>query len=369
AEEPKQVEPVAAPVAEEPKPEEAVAALTEEPKQEETVAAPIAEETKQEESKQEESAPKAEELVETKAEDKLAAEEPKQDTAADAKAEDKPADEPKQEALPEAAEEPVSEAKNEDEPAEVKPAAENTPAETQSAPSNETAAPSVAQSDNQAASEASDAKQPRTSTSESVERKKHRGIMGFFKQLFVMSRCPDAIKVERVFDGVVPQVYSIMDLQMNFIGQLDPHSSYGVKCKHGDDECRGNIDQLCALAHNKDLAMFWQFLSCLNKNPWTIGRGEAALKCASLAGLDSSFYTCVSSGEGRQLLEQSVENSQFIGVNTSATVFIDGKPRCVEDAGWRDCPGGHNPSDFIRDICAAYKGSRPSICSGYPPSV
>ncbi|KAI9480143.1 hypothetical protein BX667DRAFT_522734 [Coemansia mojavensis] len=155
-------------------------------------------------------------------------------------------------------------------------------------------------------------------------------------ELFVMSRCPDAIKVERVFDGVVPQVYSIMDLQLNFIGQLDPHSTYGVKCKHGNDECRGNIDQLCALAHNKDLAMFWQFLSCLNKNPRMIGRGEEALKCASLAGLDSAFYTCVSSGEGRQLLEQSVENSQFIGVNTSATVFINGKPRCVEDAGWRE---------------------------------
>ncbi|KAJ1748851.1 hypothetical protein LPJ79_004182, partial [Coemansia sp. RSA 1821] len=299
------------------------------------------------------------------------------------KADDKPAEEPKP-AAQEAAE-PVSDTKADDKPASEEPKPS----------SNGTAAPSAAQSDIQAASETSDAKQSRTSTSESVERKKHRGIMGFFKplsllvllykgssysptvevkeskvlvELFVMSRCPDAIKVERVFDGVVPQVYSIMDLQLNFIGQLDPHSTYGVKCKHGNDECRGNIDQLCALAHNKDLAMFWQFLSCLNKNPRMIGRGEEALKCASLAGLDSAFYTCVSSGEGRQLLEQSVENSQFIGVNTSATVFINGKPRCVEDAGWRECPGGHNPSDFIRDICAAYKGSRPSICSEYPPS-
>ncbi|KAJ2646623.1 hypothetical protein IWW40_005268, partial [Coemansia sp. RSA 1250] len=83
-----------------------------------------------------------------------------------------PAEEPKP-AAQEAAE-PVSDTKADDKPAfeEPKPS------------SNGTAAPSAAQSDIQAASETSDAKQSRTSTSESVERKKHRGIMGFFKRMF-----------------------------------------------------------------------------------------------------------------------------------------------------------------------------------------
>ncbi|KAJ2234905.1 hypothetical protein IWW45_003023 [Coemansia sp. RSA 485] len=190
--------------------------------------------------------------------------------------------------------------------------------------------------------------------------------------LFVMSRCPDAVKVEEVFSKVVPAVYSIMDVQLNFIATLDPNATYGAQCKHGDEECLGNIDELCALNHRPDLPSFWRFLQCLNSRFDSIGRDpDLSLKCANSAGLDTAaFLTCVSQSEGRALFKQSVENTLFAGVKTSATVYIDGKLRCVEDEGWRDCPGGYKPNDFIRDICAAYKGAapRPSICAQYRPA-
>ncbi|KAJ2359333.1 hypothetical protein GGF43_000179 [Coemansia sp. RSA 2618] len=192
-------------------------------------------------------------------------------------------------------------------------------------------------------------------------------------ELFVMSRCPDAIKVETVFNGVVRELYPIIDMQLNFIGKPNPNATYGVDCKHGDKECRGNIDELCALAHGGDLPLFWQFLNCLNSHSRDIGVDpDLSLKCASSAGLDTeAFFNCATQAEGHELLKQSVENAQFAGVNTSATVFIDGHLRCVEDGGWRECPGGHSTSDFIRDICVAYKGSRPrpSICAEYPSVV
>ncbi|KAJ2473294.1 hypothetical protein GGI02_000964 [Coemansia sp. RSA 2322] len=190
-------------------------------------------------------------------------------------------------------------------------------------------------------------------------------------ELFVMSRCPDAVKVEDVFSNVVPSVHSIMDVQLNFIAALNPNATYGAQCEHGDAECRGNIDELCALKHRPDLPSFWRFLSCLNSHFDDIGRdSDLSLKCANSAGLDTAaFLACCSQSEGRSLLKQSVENALFAGVARSATVFINGKLRCVEDGGWRDCPGGHTPSDFIRDICMAYKGStpRPSICAQYKP--
>ncbi|KAJ2666122.1 hypothetical protein IW148_001270 [Coemansia sp. RSA 1199] len=190
-------------------------------------------------------------------------------------------------------------------------------------------------------------------------------------ELFVMSRCPDAIKVETVFNSVVRELYPILDIQLNFIAKPNPNATYGAECKHGDEECRGNIDELCALAHGGDLPLFWRFLNCLNSHSGDIGSDpDLSLKCASSAGLDTeAFINCALQVEGRELFRQSVENAQFAGVNTSATVFIDGHLRCVEDGGWRECPGGHSASDFIRDICAAYKGSRsrPSICAEYPP--
>ncbi|KAI8326110.1 hypothetical protein GQ54DRAFT_241176, partial [Martensiomyces pterosporus] len=175
-------------------------------------------------------------------------------------------------------------------------------------------------------------------------------------ELFVMSRCPDALKVEDVFSSVVPAVYSIMDIQLSFIAALQPNATYGATCMHGDEECRGNIDELCALKHRPDLPSFWRFLTCLNSRFADIGRDpDLSLKCASSAGLDTAaFLTCATQGEGLALFKQSVENAQFAGVKTSATVYIDGKLRCVEDGGWRSCPGGYRPADFIRDICGAY---------------
>ncbi|KAJ1667466.1 hypothetical protein EV178_001460 [Coemansia sp. RSA 1646] len=189
-------------------------------------------------------------------------------------------------------------------------------------------------------------------------------------EFFVMSRCPDAVKMEQVFSQVVDSVHSIMDVQLSFIASLDPNATTGAVCKHGEHECRGNIDELCALHHRPNLPSFWRFLGCLNNRVEDIGKDkDLALRCASAAGLDAAaFLACTSQDEGRALFKLSVENALVAGVNTSATVFIDGKKRCVEDAGWRECPGGHQPEDFIRDICAAYKGlaQPPSVCAQYP---
>ncbi|KAJ2548011.1 hypothetical protein EV175_004997 [Coemansia sp. RSA 1933] len=190
-------------------------------------------------------------------------------------------------------------------------------------------------------------------------------------ELFVMSRCPDAALMEKTFSSVVDAVHPIMDVQLSFIATLDPNATTGAVCKHGENECRGNIDELCALKHRRDLLSFWRFLNCLNAKPGDIGKGtELALRCASAAGLDAAaFLACTSQTEGRTLFKQSVENALFAGVSTSATVYIAGKKRCVEDSGWRECDGGHDPRDFIRDICAAYKGTvqPPSVCAQFPP--
>ncbi|KAJ2513490.1 hypothetical protein H4217_006312 [Coemansia sp. RSA 1939] len=192
-------------------------------------------------------------------------------------------------------------------------------------------------------------------------------------EFFVMSRCPDAVKMEQTFSRVVDAVHSIMEVQLSFIARLDPNATTGAVCKHGEYECLGNIDELCALRHRLDLPSFWRFLGCVNSRVEDIGRGrDLALRCASAAGLDTAaFLACTNQGEGRALFRQSVENAVFAGVETSATVFVAGKKRCVEDGGWRECPGGYRPEDFIRDICAAYKGSAPppSICAQYPRAV
>ncbi|KAJ2860967.1 hypothetical protein GGI22_002573, partial [Coemansia erecta] len=72
-------------------------------------------------------------------------------------------------------------------------------------------------------------------------------------EFFVMSRCPDAVKMEQAFSQVVDSVHSIMDVQLSFIAKPDANATLGAVCKHGEYECRGNIDELCGLQHKLDL--------------------------------------------------------------------------------------------------------------------
>lgn len=70
----------------------------------------------------------------------------------------------------------------------------------------------------------------------------------------VMSRCPDAHAAEQLMDRVFGSqssqgvVRDLIDPDLLFIGSLNEAASpYGVECKHGASECRGNVQQLCMM--------------------------------------------------------------------------------------------------------------------------
>ncbi|THH11935.1 hypothetical protein EW145_g318 [Phellinidium pouzarii] len=105
--------------------------------------------------------------------------------------------------------------------------------------------------------------------------------------LGVMSRCPDALLCETVFDKVLPQVNDRINLTLSFIGQIDASEpDFGVTCLHGPLECAGNVHELCASNH-LDQKQWWSYLKCLNFNGrGKIGEPETALKCAETAKFD-----------------------------------------------------------------------------------
>ncbi|KAJ1920438.1 hypothetical protein H4219_001275 [Mycoemilia scoparia] len=203
-----------------------------------------------------------------------------------------------------------------------------------------------------------------------IKRQKRNSVKPVDVDLFVMSRCPDAQLVEREFNTIVDDVGPILNIKQHFIGTVNATAEYGVECKHGDSECKGNIEQLCAHSlHKNELNVWWRFVSCLNTSPALIGKSEQlTLLCASQAGVDEDkLLQCRDSEEGRELLKKSATEAQEQGIKTSATVFINGKLRCVEDSGWRECQGGHLIEDFERDICRAYgdKPTAPFACQRF----
>ncbi|KAF9434682.1 hypothetical protein BGZ76_007630, partial [Entomortierella beljakovae] len=208
--------------------------------------------------------------------------------------------------------------------------------------------------------------------------------------LFVMSRCPDAVKCEGVFSEVFSsQSLPPVNPALSFIGLIENSTIESVSsihidestgsfistksitkkttvtCKHGPLECAGNTQQLCFKEYFPDHKVWIPFVVTMNSlEPHRIGELQYAKEVAEkilsegLGSIDNHLLdkvsSCADSQEGFNLLVNSVQNTIDHGVTTSCTVFIDNRKRCVVDGGeWRECPEGSSVADFIRSITEA----------------
>ncbi|KAI0068706.1 hypothetical protein BV25DRAFT_1817615 [Artomyces pyxidatus] len=183
--------------------------------------------------------------------------------------------------------------------------------------------------------------------------------------LGVMSRCPDALLCEAVFDQIMPRIAHKVDFSLTYVAKVNSSEpDFGATCMHGPDECAGNVQQLCAAKYTP-LKTWWEFVMCQNyEKREAIGRPDVALKCARAAGIDwetSQVGQCAgldASGvedEGVLLLHESIKATEALGIKKSCTVVINGEKVCVHDETWKDCDNGHSPKDFIRQIEAEYR--------------
>ncbi|PFH52714.1 hypothetical protein AMATHDRAFT_139174 [Amanita thiersii Skay4041] len=183
-------------------------------------------------------------------------------------------------------------------------------------------------------------------------------------ELGVMSRCPDALLCESVFNNVLQKVFDKVRISLRYVAKIDPSDpDYGVHCMHGPQECAGDVQQLC-VSRYASLENWWEFVRCQNYNGLDkIGKPEAALKCADVAHIDwetSGAGQCAGldgSGKGKEgirLLQQSVILTKEAGISKSCTIVINGKKVCVHDGTWKDCENGYSVSDFVRQINEAY---------------
>ncbi|KAG6330570.1 hypothetical protein ID866_8522 [Astraeus odoratus] len=181
--------------------------------------------------------------------------------------------------------------------------------------------------------------------------------------LGVMSRCPDAMLCESVWDRVLQRVGDKVDISLSFIAKPNPSDEiYGVTCMHGVEECAGNVHELCVAKYHPT-SEWWSFLQCQNfQGRDQVGLPDTAVKCAETAGFewehDQARQCAGDNGrghEGIRLLQESVRNSIQLGIKKSCTIIINGKQVCIHDGTWYDCEGGHTPTDFIRQINEEYE--------------
>ncbi|KAJ1018592.1 hypothetical protein NDA16_004874 [Ustilago loliicola] len=200
-----------------------------------------------------------------------------------------------------------------------------------------------------------------------------------------MSRCPDALACEAAFDKVLDRVNAKTRLTMTYIGSIqnDKHSKYGASCMHGDQECAGNIQQLCVqdalnpvragedfdLSPSAAQKRWWNFLQCQNYAGLSkIGDEELAQRCLRVvdgpAWEKDGIAKCVHGKQGRKLLQNSIKASKHSNLTTSCTVVFEGGKKCVRDGGaWKNCDLGHEPADFINEIERLWSKKNPGAKS------
>ncbi|KAI0036718.1 hypothetical protein K488DRAFT_40354 [Vararia minispora EC-137] len=182
--------------------------------------------------------------------------------------------------------------------------------------------------------------------------------------LGVMSRCPDALLCEAVFDQVLKKVADKVDLRLTYIGKLNSSEPvFGVECLHGPQECAGNVQQLC-VAKYRPMPLWWEYVMCQDyQSKEKVGLADIALKCARVVGIDwetSDVGRCAGldgSGTGEEgiaLLKESVQATKALNVEKSCTILINNEQICIHDETWKECENGHAPADFVRQIQAAY---------------
>ncbi|KAK6077495.1 hypothetical protein SCUP234_06584 [Seiridium cupressi] len=132
----------------------------------------------------------------------------------------------------------------------------------------------------------------------------------------IMSKCPDARDCLR--DLVLPtmmRVNSKVNFTLSYIGQ-PTDSNDGVACKHGPNECMGNIIELCAAHLYPDPKIYLGFVMCLSKDYKDIPQRELVEDCALEHAVDfEELNDCATKddgGFGISLLRNSVKRSSDV---------------------------------------------------------
>jgi hypothetical protein len=199
--------------------------------------------------------------------------------------------------------------------------------------------------------------------------------------LYVMSQCPDAVLCEELFEDVLDKVDELVAMKTHYIATINGDQ---VTCKHGANECMGNMQQLCvynlfneALSRGEteevdddlkkrdklELNDWFEFVHCQSKHVSEIPSDKLLQKCSKEVKSKSvhpkAIKQCIDT-KGPALALASAKSVQERGVSRSCTMYVANKLRCIHDGIWKDCDAGNQKADFIKTVCMEYAAVNPN---------
>ena len=129
-----------------------------------------------------------------------------------------------------------------------------------------------------------------------------------------------------------------------------------LECQHGEDECKANSWEQCAISLYPEFSKHWPFYLCIEQSEKSCGEGAGpcVLKhtksCAESAGLDySSLKACVDSPTESAALQEAAYKATPADHSYVPWVVVNGKLSADSD-------------ELLKEVCKAYKGTKPSAC-------
>ncbi|KAL2114773.1 hypothetical protein VUR80DRAFT_83 [Thermomyces stellatus] len=174
----------------------------------------------------------------------------------------------------------------------------------------------------------------------------------------IMSKCPDAKDcLKEMILPAMQRVHDKVNFTLSFIGT--PTSDDGVDCRHGPQECMGNIIELCAFELYPDPKISLGFTMCITRDYENIPGRELVEDCALEHAIDvKALNDCAmrdNGAHGLDMLRRSVIRSSDAGVTKSCTVRLDEEIYCVRDGGeWGPCPGSPSVDHLVSTIEKRY---------------
>nr|OQO24904.1 hypothetical protein B0A51_04763 [Rachicladosporium sp. CCFEE 5018] len=174
-------------------------------------------------------------------------------------------------------------------------------------------------------------------------------------EAFIMSKCPDA--KDCLHDMILPAMQKIsrkVDFKLTYIGSLTDHDD-GVVCKHGQEECLGNIIELCAASLYPDPKAYLGFTMCMTNQYSNIPSKDLVEECALEHGMSfDKINECTTKDDGAfsaDMLRSSFNRTKEMGVQKSCTVMVDKEVFCIRDGGeWTQCKNGSTAVDLVREV-------------------
>ncbi len=171
--------------------------------------------------------------------------------------------------------------------------------------------------------------------------------------LYVMAKCPYGVQAENGFKDVVDKFGADVDFKVEYIGNKQADGSFSSL--HGPTEVTGDLYQVCAQKYS---AKWFDTILCQNQGVQQVDTNWEA--CGQQAGIPpetiAKVSACAQGDEGKGLLATSFQKATDHNVRGSPTIYI----------GDTEYQGGRKTADFMKGICAAYTGAKPSICSDIP---